>query len=107
MKYIRLIKSKKVSLEDVNKLYEDKMRERGFPSDEQLHKEYESWLKNLSEQEKLDWLESRGSLPSFEEYKKSKLKQFDPIKEDVPEKNKEFVGDYWEDTDEDPIKDEE
>ena len=44
MSYIRLIKSKNITLEDANKIFEDEMRKKGFPSDEELKKDYEKYL---------------------------------------------------------------
>ena len=103
MSYIRLIKSKILTFEDLHKTFEDEMRKKGFPSDEELKKDYEKYLNT---EDAVEYAESLGHFLSFEDYKKNRLESFSNklYKEDQkPSKDWDY-SDNWEDTQEDPIE---
>lgn len=103
MSYIRLIKSKIITVEDVNKIFEDEMRKKGFPSDEELKKDYEKYLNT---EDAVEYAESLGHFLSFEDYKNNRLESFSNklYKEDQkPSKDWDY-SDNWENAQEDPIE---
>lgn len=108
MSYIRLIKSKNITLEDANKIFEDEMRKKGFPSDEELKKDYEKYLNT---EDAIEYAESLGHFLSFEDYKKNRLESFSnkfhPGNPDLFNGKRNFTDsfyDEWITTDDDPIE---
>lgn len=103
MSYIRLIKSKIITVEDVNKIFEDEMRKKGFPSDEELKKDYEKYLNT---EDAVEYAESLGHFLSFEDYKNNRLESFSNklYKEDQKSSKDWDYSDNWENTQEDPIE---
>lgn len=104
MKYIRIIKAKLWTYDELSKFSEEKLREKGFPSDEELKKQYEEYV---SSEEIVPLLETKTiNKPSFEEFKQQKLKEFsDKLYKETPKETKKWdYTDNWEDTDEEPIK---
>lgn len=101
--YIRLIKSKNITLEDANKILEDEMKKKGFPSDEELKKEYEAYLKTEGA---IEYAESFGHLKEFEDYKQEKLKEFSNklYKEEQKPLKKWDYDDNWTETQEEAIE---
>lgn len=108
MSYIRLIKSKNITIEDANKILEDEMRKKGFPSDEELKKDYEKYLNT---EDAIEYAESLGHFLSFEDYKKNRLELFSdkflPRDPNEWKQKNDFVDsfyDEWINTDDDPIE---
>lgn len=103
MKYTRILKAGIWTYDELNKFTEEKLREKGFPSDEQLQKEYKEYI---SSEEILPLLETKTiNKPTFEEYKKQKLIEFsDKLYKETPKQTKKWeLDDGWEETDEEPI----
>lgn len=103
MSYIRLIKSKIITVEDVNKIFEDEMRKKGFPSDEELKKDYEKYLNT---EDAVEYAESLGHFLSFEDYKNNRLESFaNKLHKEDQKSSKDWdYSDNWENTQEDPIE---
>ena len=103
MSYIRLIKSKIITVEDVNKTFEDEMRKKGFPSDEELKKDYEKYLNT---EDAVEYAESLGHFLSFEDYKNNRLESFsNKLYKEEQKSSKDWdYYDNWENAQEDPIE---
>lgn len=108
MSYIRLIKSKNITLEDANKILEDEMRKKGFPSDEELKKDYEKYINT---ENAIRNAETIGRFETFEEYKADRLESFSdrflPRDPNEWKQKNDFVDsfyDEWITTDDDPIE---
>ena len=77
------------------------MRKKGFPSDEELQKEYNSYV-NSEEGESHKAL---GLLPTFENFKEQKLIDFsNKFLQPKQSPKKWELNDGWEDTEEEPIQ---
>ena len=124
MSYIRLIKSKNITLEDAKKMVLDKA---GVPTDEELKKEYEQYKKDFlenAEREKEEYerasryldlgqpdYPTEANIMPFEKFKQRRYNEIIenyPIKVDNPRFNNdkltEWFYDEWIDTDDDPIE---
>lgn len=101
MKLIRVIKAKILNKQELDAWFENQMKQQGFPSDEELHKEYDAYV-NSEEGEVHQVL---GLLPTFEEYKQMALNNFSNKNVgNKPEPRKWHLDDEWIDTDDDPIE---
>jgi len=95
------MKSKLFTYDDINTWFEEQMKQQGFPSDEELHKQYDAYV-NSEEGEAHQVL---GLLPSFEKYKEMSLNNFSNKNVgNKPEPRKWHLDDEWIDTDDDPIE---
>ena len=95
------MKSKLFTFDELNSWYENELRKQGFPSDEELHKQYDAYV-NSEEGEDNKVL---GLLPSFEKYKEMALNNFSNKNVgNKPEPRKWHLDDEWIDTDDDPIE---
>ena len=94
--------SKNFTLEDANKLFEEEMHKKGFPSDEELMKGYKDYVNS---EESVVW-ETLGGKPTFEEYKQMALKDFSNRlnPQDLKTPKKWHLDDEWIETDDDPIE---
>lgn len=96
------MKSKELTMEDANKMYEEAIHKDGFPTDEQIKtmfeqytssKEHNYMFENPFPTEPKSWQELKDIL--LDEY----------LAKDLVDNKKVYYGDQWEEVeDEDPIK---
>ena len=96
------MKSKELTMEDVNKMYEDGIHKDGFPTDEQIQKMFEQY--NFSKEHNYRFENPFNKDPkSWEELKDILLDEY--LAKDLVDNKKVYYGDQWEEVeDEDPIK---
>lgn len=97
------MKSKELTLEDANKLFEEEMRKKGFPSDEELKKAYNEYIN--SKPHIIDQ-QIYNTKITFDQYKQMALEDFSNKLNHQDSKNpkKWDLVDEWIDTDDDPIE---
>lgn len=95
------MKSKELTMEDVNKMYEDAIHKDGFPTDEQIQKMFEQY--NFSKEHNYRFKNPFNKDPkSWQELKDILLDEY--LAKDLVDNKKVYYGDEWEETeDEDPI----
>lgn len=95
------MKSKELTMEDVNKIYEDGIHKDGFPTDEQIQKMFEQY--NFSKEHNYRFENPFNKDPkSWQELKDILLDDY--LAKDLVDNKKVYYGDEWEETeDEDPI----
>lgn len=95
------MKSKELTIEDVNKMYEDGIHKDGFPTDEQIQKMFEQY--NFSKEHNYRFENPFKQDPkSWQELKDILLDDY--LAKDLVDNKKVYYGDEWEETeDEDPI----
>lgn len=95
------MKSKELTMEDINKIYEDGIHKDGFPTDEQIQKMFEQY--NFSKEHNYRFENPFNKDPkSWQELKDILLDEY--LAKDLVDNKKVYYGDEWEETeDEDPI----
>lgn len=96
------MKSKELTMEDVNKMYEDAIHKDGFPTDEQIKTMFEQYTSSKEHNYRFENPFNKDP-KSWEELKDILLDEY--LAKDLVDNKKVYYGDEWEETeDEDPIK---
>ena len=95
------MKSKELTMEDVNKMYEDAIHKDGFPTDEQIKTMFEQYTSSKEHNYRFENPFNKDP-KSWEELKDILLDEY--LAKDLVDNKKVYYGDEWEETeDEDPI----
>ena len=99
------MKSKILTYDELNDWYEQELRKQGFPSDEELHKEYDNYVKKVEQINYNQNANLHEDPISFETYKQNRITNF-VNRNIVPksEPRKWHLDDEWIETDDDPIE---
>jgi len=95
------MKSKELTMEDVNKMYEEAIHKDGFPTDEQIKTMFEQYTSSKEHNYRFENPFNKDP-KSWEELKDILLDEY--LAKDLVDNKKVYYGDEWEETeDEDPI----
>lgn len=95
------MKSKELTMENVNKMYEDAIHKDGFPTDEQIKIMFEQYTSSKEHNYMFENPFNKDP-KSWEELKDILLDEY--LAKDLVDNKKVYYGDEWEETeDEDPI----
>lgn len=95
------MKSKELTMENVNKMYEDAIHKDGFPTDEQIKTMFEQYTSSKEHNYRFENPFNKDP-KSWEELKDILLDEY--LAKDLVDNKKVYYGDEWEETeDEDPI----
>ena len=95
------MKSKELTMEDVNKIYEDAIHKDGFPTDEQIKTMFEQYTSSKEHNYRFENPFNKDP-KSWEELKDILLDEY--LAKNLVDNKKVYYGDEWEETeDEDPI----
>lgn len=99
------MKSKLFTFDELNSWYENELQKQGFPSDEELHKEYDEYVKKIEQINNSQNANLHEDPVSFESYKESRIRNFSNKNVgDKPTPRKWHLDDEWINTDDDPIE---
>ena len=91
--------------DELNRWYEEQLRKQGFPTDEELHKEYDEYVKKIEDINYSQNANLHEDPVDFDYYKKMRLQNFSNKNiGDKPMHKKWHLNDEWIETDDDPIK---
>ena len=95
------MKSKELTMEDVNKMYENAIHKDGFPTDEQIKTMFEQYTSSKEHNYRFENPFNKDP-KSWQELKDILLDEY--LAKDLVDNKKVYYGDEWEETeDEDPI----
>ena len=99
------MKSKLFTFDELNSWYENELRKQGFPSDEELKKEYDEYVKKIEQINYNQNANLHEDPVDFDYYKKMRLQNFSNKNVgDKPMPKKWHLDDEWVETDDDPIE---
>ena len=98
------MKSKLLTYDELDKWYEEQLQKQGFPTDEELHKEYDEYVKKIEQINNSQNANLHEDPVDFDFYKTLRLQNFSNKNVgDKPTPRKWNLDDEWIDTDDDPI----
>lgn len=99
------MKSKLFTYDELNSWYENELHKQGFPSDEELKKEYDEYVKKIEQINYNQNANLHEDPVDFDYYKKMRLQNFSNKNVgDKPMPKKWHLNDEWIETDDDPIE---
>lgn len=94
------MKSKELTMEDVNKMYEEAIHKDGFPTDEQIQKMFEQYTFS-KEHNYMFESPFKQDPKSWQELKDILLDEY--LAKDLVDNNKVYYGDEWEETEDEDL----